>query len=184
MPRLDFESWGVLLRSYHSKPGTVPKLGCVLLRAPDSLGLDLRQAHDLRVLAYLRAHELLELGRRVADRLRAQRFQALAERGIGKSGAYFRVKAIENLRQRAREREDKRQQSLQHDRVSLFFPPEFSGEPRLADRIGVDHVAGERSGGAAHVEPVDLQRVKREVVAVRLVAHRRARAAPPRAPAI
>src|SRR6059036_758111 len=94
MPRLDFESWCVLLRSYHSKPGTVPQVGCVPLRAPDSLGLDLGQAHDLRVLAYLRAHELLELGRRVADRLRAQRFQALAERGIGKSGAYFRVKEI------------------------------------------------------------------------------------------
>src|SRR6266850_510138 len=70
-----------------------------------SFGLDVRQAHDLRVLADFRAHELLELGRRVADRLRTERLETLAEQGVGKSGAYFRVHAIENVRRRARGRE-------------------------------------------------------------------------------
>src|SRR5882762_2050934 len=59
-----------------------------------------------------------------------------------------------------------------------LFPAEFSGELRLADRVRVDHVAGERGARAAHVEPVRLQRVQREVVAVRLVAYRRAGATP------
>src|SRR3989442_4268236 len=60
----------------------------------------------------------------------------------------------------------------------LFFPAEFSSELRLADRVRVDHVAGEGGARAAHVEPVHLERVQREVVAVRLVAHRRAGTAP------
>src|SRR5882762_5443315 len=59
-----------------------------------------------------------------------------------------------------------------------LFPAEFSGELRLADRVRVDHVAGERGARAAHVEPVHLQRVQREVVAVRLVARWRAGATP------
>src|SRR5260221_12246937 len=70
-----------------------------------SFGLDVRQAHDLRVLADFRAHEPLELGRRGADRLRTERFETLAEQGVGKSGAYFRVYANEDLRRRARGRE-------------------------------------------------------------------------------
>src|SRR6266850_4312950 len=59
-----------------------------------------------------------------------------------------------------------------------LFPPELSGELRLADRVRVDHVAGERGARAAHVERVRLQRVQREVVAVRLVARWRAGATP------
>src|ERR1700704_125747 len=66
-----------------------------------SFGPDVRQAHDLRVLADFSAHELLELCRRVADRLRAERLETLAEQGVGKRGAHFRVHAIENFRRRA-----------------------------------------------------------------------------------
>src|SRR5262252_7685442 len=63
----------------------------------------------------------------------------------------------------------------------LLLSPELAGEPRLADRAAVDHVAGERGARAAHVEPIDLERVQGEVVAMRLVADRGAGAAPARA---
>src|SRR5882762_11935458 len=81
------------------------KLRRVPRRAPDSLGLDVREAHDLRVLAYLGAHEPLELRRRVADRLRAERVETLAELRVGESRAHFAVKAVESFRRRARGRE-------------------------------------------------------------------------------
>src|SRR5260221_13450095 len=91
-----------------------------------SFRLDVRQAHDLRVLAYLRAHELLELGRRVADRLRAERVEALAEQGVGKSGAHFRVNAVENPGRRARGRE-------QAEPASVVLEARHAGLGRLGD---------------------------------------------------
>src|SRR6266705_4276958 len=62
-----------------------------------------------------------------------------------------------------------------------LFPPELPGELRLRYCIGVDHVAGERGARAFPVETVHLERIQREVVAVRLVARGRAGAAPARA---
>ena len=54
-------------------------------------------------------------------------------------------------------------------------------ETRLAQRIHVDHESGERGIWAGwQLQLVDLQGIDREVVAVRLVAHRWARAAPAR----
>src|SRR5712692_9476370 len=107
-----------------------------------SFRLDVRQAHDLRVLAYLRAHELLELGRRVADRLRAERVEALAELGVGKSGAHFRVNAVENLRRRARGREQAEPASvvLEARHAGLGRRGDI-GHLRVALRVGV----GERA---------------------------------------
>src|SRR5690348_11754084 len=53
-----------------------------------------------------------------------------------------------------------------HHRVGgLFLPAELSREPRLGDRVAVDHVARKRSGSAARVEPVDLERIQGEVIA-------------------
>src|SRR5256714_12073755 len=47
---------------------------------PGSLGLDVSQAHDLGVLAYLRAHEPLELRRRGSAPVGTERLAVLAER--------------------------------------------------------------------------------------------------------
>src|SRR5512146_2076288 len=61
---------------------------------------------------------------------------------------------------------------------SALRPAEHPGHRRLADRVRVDHEAGERCGRALrHVELRDVERVEREDVTVRLVALGRARAA-------
>src|SRR5256886_10893496 len=78
------------------------KLATESRRGPGLLGLDVRHAHHLGVLAYLRAHEPPELRRRISDRLGTQRPQAPRERGIGGRRPHLRVPAGGGFRRRGR----------------------------------------------------------------------------------
>src|SRR5438309_1137737 len=123
-----------------------------------SLGLDVRHAHDLGVLAYLRAHEPPELRRRVSDRLGTERLQALAERGIGERRAHFRVQAVEDFRRRVRRREHAEPASmvLEAGHAGLGRGGNI-GHLRVALRVGV----GERAHPAA-LQVLENRRRRRE----------------------
>src|SRR5690606_1002380 len=67
----------------------------------------------------------------------------------------------------------------------LLLPPVLADQRPLADRVRVDHEPDQRRARSIRdVELVDLQRVDREHVAMRLVARRRARTAPARGPEV